>query len=434
MRTTEKLTSCAKIVGADGGTLRIKNYCDVIIPNGALYKNVKITATIFAPDFSQSSEIPITPIVIMEPSGLNFHKPVKMRLRTWRGLRFQNPSKCVNVLGKSCLTFKHAVSITASNLVEFETWHFSSFFSTLPDKKAGVLLTYYIFYDSDENKIVFYFGIAEGIESYGNNLSPNYICIGCQNQLKVNLGSALTCHIRSNHSVTPKEFKVPITEELIKQNKNVHLTKDFSPGDKLEYTINNDNGLEIDRNTLSLPMSRKYSEKSLLYSWSSRASGRHQSFSIHEDVIGKKVFMGNENIIKNVHNHYYNCNGGSVEYEMFSCENCKREIADGKDLAEIHCDLEFKRERQTICGKPQVCVFSVKNPHGYCFNIVTFNKIIDESYKEVSEAIGWATWFTGYKWIICRCVKCENHIGWKYVGDKGQFFGIITEKEGLRDR
>nr|XP_039269278.1 uncharacterized protein LOC120344224 [Styela clava] len=242
----------------------------------------------------------------------------------------------------------------------------------------------------------------------------------------------MTCHIRSNHSVTPKEFKVPITKELIKQNKNVHLTKDFSPGDKLEYTITNDNGFEIDRNTLSLPMSRKNSDKNIS-SWSSGTFGRHQSFNIQEDVNGKKVFMGNENVTINVNKYHYN-NSAFVEYAMFRCGNCKREIAGGKDLADIHCDLEFKRERQTICGKPQVCVYSVKNPHGYCFNIVTFNKIIDESYKEVSEAIGWATWFTGYKWIICRCVKCENHIGWKYVGDKGQFFGIITEKEGLRDR
>jgi hypothetical protein len=34
------------------------------------------------------------------------------------------------------------------------------------------------------------------------------------------------------------------------------------------------------------------------------------------------------------------------------------------------------------------------------------------------------TWFNGYRWQICACKKCGEHLGWLFKGEN-RFFGLI---------
>jgi hypothetical protein len=35
------------------------------------------------------------------------------------------------------------------------------------------------------------------------------------------------------------------------------------------------------------------------------------------------------------------------------------------------------------------------------------------------------SWFRGYAWQIQVCRKCYTQLGWKYMGDKDSFYGLI---------
>ncbi|CAG2116114.1 unnamed protein product, partial [Medioppia subpectinata] len=72
-----------------------------------------------------------------------------------------------------------------------------------------------------------------------------------------------------------------------------------------------------------------------------------------------------------------------------------------------------------ICEKEDVIVMSVNGPQGTYVNpsgcvheLMTVSKtmnivLIGRSSAEFS-------WFPGYAWTICRCARCNGHMGWKF--------------------
>lgn len=39
-----------------------------------------------------------------------------------------------------------------------------------------------------------------------------------------------------------------------------------------------------------------------------------------------------------------------------------------------------------------------------------------------------ATWFAGHTWVFANCGSCGVHLGWRYDGESGTFFGLISER------
>jgi hypothetical protein len=35
------------------------------------------------------------------------------------------------------------------------------------------------------------------------------------------------------------------------------------------------------------------------------------------------------------------------------------------------------------------------------------------------------TWFPGYAWRVALCAHCQAHLGWRYEGNDGGFYGLI---------
>jgi hypothetical protein len=66
------------------------------------------------------------------------------------------------------------------------------------------------------------------------------------------------------------------------------------------------------------------------------------------------------------------------------------------------------------------------NPLGLTFDIGCFahapgiGTLGDPSFEH--------TWFAGFAWQIGVCAKCQEHLGWRYVGTDGKFYGLILSR------
>ncbi len=38
------------------------------------------------------------------------------------------------------------------------------------------------------------------------------------------------------------------------------------------------------------------------------------------------------------------------------------------------------------------------------------------------------TWFPGHAWRLAHCGSCGAHLGWRFDGTEGTFFGLLLEK------
>ena len=65
------------------------------------------------------------------------------------------------------------------------------------------------------------------------------------------------------------------------------------------------------------------------------------------------------------------------------------------------------------------------NPHGLVFEIGCF-KICVGAVPASPPSLEF-TWFPGYSWRIAVCRHCQFHIGWQFVGEKSQFYGLILD-------
>lgn len=75
------------------------------------------------------------------------------------------------------------------------------------------------------------------------------------------------------------------------------------------------------------------------------------------------------------------------------------------------------------------------NPYGLVFELGCFAsaKNLLPAGPETDEF----TWFPGHRWQAVQCAGCSSHLGWRYVGDEGGFFGLVLkalmeEEAGIR--
>lgn len=66
------------------------------------------------------------------------------------------------------------------------------------------------------------------------------------------------------------------------------------------------------------------------------------------------------------------------------------------------------------------------NPYRFIFNIVCFSEA--SGCTETGLPCSQFSWFPPYKWQICFCSNCTQHIGWKFIHSNSQFYGLILEK------
>lgn len=81
-----------------------------------------------------------------------------------------------------------------------------------------------------------------------------------------------------------------------------------------------------------------------------------------------------------------------------------------------------ERDRFTCDGRSE---FTFTNPHGVCFHIVTFARTL--GCEDVGTPTFEDTWFPQHAWSHCLCDRCQNHLGWHYVGPN-EFAGLIRDR------
>lgn len=62
------------------------------------------------------------------------------------------------------------------------------------------------------------------------------------------------------------------------------------------------------------------------------------------------------------------------------------------------------------------------NPHGNVYHIACFSPV--PGVIPIGKPSGEFSWFSGYRWQIAVCGGCQQHLGWRFVGDDG-FVALI---------
>lgn len=91
------------------------------------------------------------------------------------------------------------------------------------------------------------------------------------------------------------------------------------------------------------------------------------------------------------------------------CAGCRNPVASEKDR--FHYDGQSE--------------FSLKNPEGIRFHILTFSRTL--GCREVGVPTLEHTWFPGHAWSFCLCNQCRLHLGWYYTGPS-EFAGLIQDR------
>jgi hypothetical protein len=65
------------------------------------------------------------------------------------------------------------------------------------------------------------------------------------------------------------------------------------------------------------------------------------------------------------------------------------------------------------------------NPGGYVWE---FGCFAEADVKLEGDATLEFTWFAGHMWRIAHCGSCSQHLGWRFDGSDGTFFGLILER------
>jgi hypothetical protein len=69
---------------------------------------------------------------------------------------------------------------------------------------------------------------------------------------------------------------------------------------------------------------------------------------------------------------------------------------------------------------------SFRNPQGLSFHIGCFSRA--PGCVTCGEPTLEYTWFAGYAWRVALCAGCRTHLGWRYDGAGGGFFGLILAR------
>ncbi|MBI3723727.1 hypothetical protein HY251_07205 [bacterium] len=66
------------------------------------------------------------------------------------------------------------------------------------------------------------------------------------------------------------------------------------------------------------------------------------------------------------------------------------------------------------------------NPHGFVHEFGCFAEA--EGCRTFGEATTFFTWFPGHAWRMAECGSCGVHLGWRFEGASGSFFGLLFER------
>jgi hypothetical protein len=66
------------------------------------------------------------------------------------------------------------------------------------------------------------------------------------------------------------------------------------------------------------------------------------------------------------------------------------------------------------------------NPAGLLFQIGCF-RCVKGCINASSPEAEWS-WFRGYVWQVVLCSACATHMGWRYTGRQGCFYGLILDR------
>ena len=74
--------------------------------------------------------------------------------------------------------------------------------------------------------------------------------------------------------------------------------------------------------------------------------------------------------------------------------------------------------------------FIFRNPAGIFYRIICFSNA--PGLVNITDYTDENTWFKGYLWSISLCSSCYNHLGWHYISESAQFYGLIADRlEGI---
>ena len=66
------------------------------------------------------------------------------------------------------------------------------------------------------------------------------------------------------------------------------------------------------------------------------------------------------------------------------------------------------------------------NPAGFVYEFGCFAEA--EGCRLEGPATLEHTWFPGHAWRIALCASCGGHLGWRFEGPEGAWFGLILER------
>ncbi len=70
------------------------------------------------------------------------------------------------------------------------------------------------------------------------------------------------------------------------------------------------------------------------------------------------------------------------------------------------------------------------NPHGIVYHIDCFSAA--PGCSEIGSAFSEHSWFTGYRWQVAICGRCQEHLGWRFHGEQ-PFYGLIRDRLSVAD-
>lgn len=97
--------------------------------------------------------------------------------------------------------------------------------------------------------------------------------------------------------------------------------------------------------------------------------------------------------------------------ELLLCRQCGADVADSYYIFSKTSPGARKTEKQNLFGRQNLTVQTLINPFGVKFDIVTAEKA---RCANVGPSHGADSWFPGYKWRLCTCPHCGQHIGWTF--------------------
>jgi len=90
-----------------------------------------------------------------------------------------------------------------------------------------------------------------------------------------------------------------------------------------------------------------------------------------------------------------------------------------------------KHDVFTVAGA-RGAVGAYVNPHGFVHQTVTARRARNLSLWPEPPTTK-DSWFPGYAWTITNCVRCHQHMGWKFTAaepgaDPGEFWGFVRSR------